>query len=258
MGTIAFRSILALKLAIATHHELFGGLKEVSKHTSWLAKNLFDRLASSKYVNDRPVYRIYKSVDSRYEDSNTQGATVAFNVCKSDGSYVGPWHVGSFLRKNAIHVRTGTVCNPAGISCALGLDAGWLRKAFERGYRCNTELDIVEGIPVGVVRVTFGAMSTYEDVEKLVDVLSQYVLQEEGNLQFTEITHTEKKDSGMGYRENKSATGVSKSPSEGTDSGRNEPIKSVLPTVRRRRCELRRLLGLCSSKGSRMGNHDFS
>lgn len=247
-GTIAFRSILALKLAMETHHELFGGLEEVSKHTSWLAKSLYDHLVSSKHLNGMPVYRVYKSVDSSYEDSNTQGATLAFNVCKSDGSYIGPWHVGSFLRKRAIHVRTGTVCNPAGISCALGLDAGWLRNAFEKGYRCNTELDIVEGIPVGLVRITFGAMNTYEDVEKLVSVLSQYALQEQDNLQRMDTSYTEKKDSVMSYRENNASIRAPKVPSEGTDSGSNEPKTHVFTTVQKDWFRFRRLLELCYNK----------
>ncbi|EOA81979.1 uncharacterized protein SETTUDRAFT_156859 [Exserohilum turcica Et28A] len=171
-GTIAFRSILALKFAIATHRELFGGPGQVSKHTSWLARNLYERLAGSNHLNGMPMYRIYKAADSKYHDPKTQGATIAFNVCRSNGSYTGPWHVGCFLRRHDIHIRTGTVCNPAGMACALGLNSEWLRKAFEKGYRCNTEQDVVEQIPVGVVRVTFGAMSTLEDVEKLVSSLA--------------------------------------------------------------------------------------
>ncbi|CAN9218680.1 unnamed protein product [Alternaria alternata] len=50
-GTIAFRNILALKCAITTHRRLFGGLEEVSKHASWLAKILHKRLASMAHDN---------------------------------------------------------------------------------------------------------------------------------------------------------------------------------------------------------------
>ncbi|EMD91482.1 hypothetical protein COCC4DRAFT_129504 [Bipolaris maydis ATCC 48331] len=241
-GTIAFRSILALKFAITTHRELFGGLEQVSKHTGWLANQLYRRLVNSKHSNNMPVYRIYKSKDSSYDDQQTQGATIAFNVCRSDGSYVGPWHVGSFLRKHAIHVRTGTLCNPAGISCALKLNSEWLRMAFERGYRCNTELDIVEGIPVGVVRITFGAMNTTEDVEKLFRTLSQQVLQEENHLQTVERKCIGKKDSVMGYRESKLVVEDFETQPKAMNSGDDKPTKDVPPRVRGRLNDLRRLL----------------
>jgi molybdenum cofactor sulfurtransferase len=247
-GTIAFRSILALKIAIATHHKLFGGLGEVSKHTSWLAKKLYQRLVDSKHFNGMPVYRIYKSADSSYDDSTTQGATVAFNVCRSDGSYLGPWHVGSFLRKYAIHVRTGNLCNPAGISCALEMNAEWLRAAFERGYRCNTELDIVEGKPVGVVRITFGAANTVEDVEKLVSALSQHILQEESQLQDVQRKCIEKKDSVMGYRENEATVKALEARSELMYSGEPKLTKHTSGIVGSRRHGLRRLLRLILGK----------
>ncbi|KAE8842671.1 hypothetical protein P3342_003473 [Pyrenophora teres f. teres] len=200
-GTIAFRSILVLKCAIKTHRNLFGGLEEVSKHTGWLAKVLDDRLTSLRHTNGMPVYHSYSSPDSSYGDSKTQGATVAFNVCKSDGTYVGPWHVGALLRANHIHVRTGTVCNPAGISCALGLDAKLLRKAFDEGYRCNTETDILAGIPVGVVRVTFGAMSTLEDIEILISCLFRNFVDHKDGLNNSASSPDEKKDSLMESRQ---------------------------------------------------------
>ncbi|KAG9387314.1 Molybdenum cofactor sulfurase [Pyrenophora tritici-repentis] len=196
-GTIAFRSILVLNCAIKTHRDLFGGLEEVSKHTGWLAKVLDDRLRSLRHTNGMPVYHLYSSLDSSYGDSKTQGATVAFNVCQSDGTYIGPWHVGALLRANHIHVRTGTVCNPAGISCALGLDAKWLRKAFDEGYRCNTETDVLAGVPVGVVRVTLGAMSTLEDIETLISCLYRNFVDNKDGLNNSARSSDEKKDSLM-------------------------------------------------------------
>src|SRR5690242_9574439 len=59
-GTIAIRSILALSCAIETHTNLFDGLAQVSKHTGWLAKKLYDRLESMKHANGMPVCHVYK------------------------------------------------------------------------------------------------------------------------------------------------------------------------------------------------------
>jgi molybdenum cofactor sulfurtransferase len=193
-GTIAFRNILALKCAITTHRRLFGGLGEVSTHASWLARILHERLTSMTHYNGAPVCQIYKSEDSDFHNSQTQGPTIAFNVRRSDGTYIGPWHVGAFLRASRIHVRTGNVCNPAGIACALGVKPGWLRGAFDAGFRCNTQADLLEGVPIGIVRVTLGAISTLEDVHTLVSCLSRSVVEHRDHLHETAQAYSKKKE----------------------------------------------------------------
>jgi molybdenum cofactor sulfurtransferase len=90
-GTLAIRNILALKCAITIHRELFGGLRRVSEHTSWLAEALHGRLVALRHFNGAPVCRSYKAPDSTYGDASKQGATVAFNISRSDTTYIGPW-----------------------------------------------------------------------------------------------------------------------------------------------------------------------
>jgi hypothetical protein len=113
--------------------------------------------------------------------------------------------VGALLRKHNIHVRTGTVCNPAGVACALGMKAEWLRAAFEDGFRCDTGVDTLEGVPIGIVRVTLGAMSTMEDVETLIGCLERNFVERNKVLKpssrYIPRYVTEKKDSLMESRE---------------------------------------------------------
>lgn len=177
-GTIAIRSILALSCAIDTHINLFGGLVQVSRHTTWLAETMHDRLASLKHANGTPVCRIYKAQTSTYGDSESQGATVTFNVKKSDGSWKSGFEVGAVLRANDIHVRTGSLCNPAGMATALGLSAKDLRAAFDSGFRCNQPGDDVRGdVPYGMIRVTLGAMSILGDVENFVTFVEKHLVE---------------------------------------------------------------------------------
>jgi molybdenum cofactor sulfurtransferase len=171
-GTIAIRSILALRCAIDVHWKLFGGMDAVSKHTSWLAKMLHDRLLLIHHYNGVPVCHMYTAPNSRYGDMKTQGATITFNIRKSDGSWVGAYSAGSILRADKIHVRTGSLCNPAGMACALNLSPEDIREAFDTGFRCNQDGDVREsGVLFGMVRVTLGAMSTLADIEALVRCL---------------------------------------------------------------------------------------
>ncbi|KAJ4986264.1 molybdenum cofactor sulfurase [Stagonosporopsis vannaccii] len=175
-GTIAIRSILALSCAIDTHTNLFGGLAQVSKHTGWLAKTLYDRLKSLKHANGISVCHLYKATASTYDDSTSQGATVTFNVRQSDGSWKSGFEVGAMLRANEIHVRTGSLCNPAGMAFALGLSGQDLREAFDSGFRCNRPGDDIRGdVPFGMIRATLGAMSTLGDVETLVGFVEKHL-----------------------------------------------------------------------------------
>jgi molybdenum cofactor sulfurtransferase len=246
-GTIAFRNILALKHAIKTHRKLFGGLEEVSKHASWLAKILHERLASMAHYNGAPVCQIYQSKDSSYRRSQTQGPTVAFNVRRSNGTYIGPWHVGASLRADRIHVRAGNVCNPAGIACALGVTAEWLRGAFDAGFRCNTDADILGGIPIGIVRVTLGAMSTLEDVDALVNCLLRSVVEHRDGFHATVEVYGKKREWMLESR----SPSVSETTEIGTEPatpGRGEHASAVdtrrrlFPWLKRRRIWLSALV----------------
>jgi molybdenum cofactor sulfurtransferase len=165
-GTIAIRSILALRCAITNHQKLFGDMHDVSKHTTWLSKSLHDRLSVLKHTNGASVCHVYKAQTSSFGDPTTQGATIAFNIRQSDGSWISPYEVGAMLRERNIHIRTGTLCNPGGIASALELTPADLKTAFDEGFRCNLQGDVrSDGVLFGMVRVTFGAMSTMEDVE---------------------------------------------------------------------------------------------
>lgn len=175
-GTIAIRSILALSCAIDTHTNLFDGLAQISKHTEWLAKTLYNRLESIKHANGMPVCHVYKAPTSTYGDSTTQGATVTFNVRKSDGSWKSGFEIGALLRANEIHVRTGSLCNPAGMASALGLSGQDLRAAFDSGFRCNQPGNDIRGdVPFGMIRATLGAMSTLRDVEYLAGFVEKHL-----------------------------------------------------------------------------------
>ncbi|UPX18763.1 Molybdenum cofactor sulfurtransferase [Ascochyta rabiei] len=177
-GTVAIRSILALNCAIDTHTNIFDGLTQVSKHTGWLAEILHSRLADLRHANRMPVCHMYKAPTSTYGDPKSQGATVTFNIKKSDGSWRSGFDVGVMLRANDVHVRTGSLCNPAGMASALGLSADELRAAFDSGFRCNQPGNDIRGdVPYGMIRATLGAMSTIGDVETLVRFIEKHLVE---------------------------------------------------------------------------------
>lgn len=166
-GTLPTHNILALKCAIEVHEQLYGGLGQVSRHVSWLAKQMYEQLASLRHENGAPVCTFYKDPASDYNDPKTQGGVVAFNIMDLYGTCYGSQLVGTHAIKNAIHLRSGSLCNPAGMAQALGFEGDDLRCAFQAGYRCGEDQGPM-GRPFGMVRVSLGACSTLKDIETFV------------------------------------------------------------------------------------------
>ena len=174
-GTPAFHSILALESALKVHRALFGSMDQVSQHAGYLAKTLYEALSSMKHANGARVCKIYKGVASEYSQTKTQGPIIAFNVQTADGRWIAKSHIEQLAILNKIQLRSGGVCNPGGIAHFLDMTAQELRQNFRKGLRCGNTLDIIDGKPTGIVRVSLGAMSSMKDVRKFITFMHLFV-----------------------------------------------------------------------------------
>jgi molybdenum cofactor sulfurtransferase len=196
-GTQAFHSIIALQAAIETHERLYrisasdgqelppgSCMQVISKHTTFLAKKLFDAMSGLRHANGAPVIKIYNGTSgpSTYGDPKTQGATMSFNVLRSDGTYM-PYTsaVERAADARGIYLRSGQLCNPGGIGQALGLGKWQVQRLWEYGYRCGRHeesgTEVFRGKATGVVRVSMGAMTRARDVDTLINFLQdEFVL----------------------------------------------------------------------------------
>ena len=176
-GTLPIHSIIALKSALSAHHDLFGTLKRVSKHTSFLAERLYSSLKSLRHANDEPVCEIYKDPTSLYGNKNTQGPVIAFNLRDFRGEMVSNLEVEKLAHVRNINIRTGGLCNPGGIQSALNLSPWQMKDNFSSGQRCGSENDdVINGQPTGMIRASLGAMSTLADVEVFVAFITEFFL----------------------------------------------------------------------------------
>ncbi|MCJ1377461.1 hypothetical protein MMC17_000556 [Xylographa soralifera] len=172
-GTLPFHSIIALDSALNVHERLYKSMDNISRHTKDLSLALYNKLSSLRHWNGQAVCEIYKSDRSKYGDSATQGPTIAFNIHTSQGGWIGKSHVEKMAIARGIHLRTGGVCNPGGIASALHLSVAELRRNYTEGMRCGDDLDVLYGKPTGVVRVSFGAMSSWQDVKVFGDFVEE-------------------------------------------------------------------------------------
>lgn len=185
-GTLPFHSIMALGCAIDAHKKLYSSMKEISRHTSFLGHCLYTRLSSLCHYNGRPACVIYNDVTDPhpYTDPSKQGATIAFNVVRADGSPVKYSMVEQLANDRNIYLRSGGLCNAGGIASHLNVEPWQFKRAWSAGHKCGESGDseIIGGKPTGVVRASLGAMSTVRDVDIFIAFLSdtfvEYVSEE--------------------------------------------------------------------------------
>jgi molybdenum cofactor sulfurtransferase len=187
-GTPHFRGIVAL-LSGFNELDRRGGMQRIQKHTLCLAQEFVFRLKNLKHSSGLSAIVIYgewKHFSGMTTTKNSMlGPTVAFNVRRSDGSYVGYNEVSKLavLFRPAIQVRTGCFCNPGACQLALGLsDDDVVRNYKESGHVCGDAVDIINGLPTGAVRVSFGKDSIWEDMNAVITFLEQMFVNQTNSL----------------------------------------------------------------------------
>lgn len=175
-GTLAFHNIIALGSALDVHEKIYVSMDRIARHTCALAKVMYDELLSLRHRSGAAVCVIYKDKGSTYGDSKTQGPTIAFNVQDSRGLWVGKTDFERLAIAHKIQLRTGGVCNSGGIATSLDLSADELRSNYAEGVRCGNDIDVMNGKPTGVIRVSLGAMSTLRDVEALLGFMKTCIV----------------------------------------------------------------------------------
>ncbi|KAK0746062.1 pyridoxal phosphate-dependent transferase [Schizothecium vesticola] len=170
-GTLPFHSILALGEAIDVHRELFGGMDAVGRHTAALARRMHDGITGLRHPSGRAACKVYADGEA-FGDPAQQGATVAFNVVRADGTFVSYAEVERRANERGVYVRSGGVCCPGGVFSALGYEDWQMGRARSAGHHCGNErIGVIHDLPTGIVRASLGAMSTAREVDVLVAFL---------------------------------------------------------------------------------------
>lgn len=161
-GTINFLSIpdvhFGLNWLAAIGMPLIG--TRVRCLTAWFLR----QLAELRHGDGSPMVRLYGPPDTR-----DRGCTVAFNFLDAAGKVVDERLVAAETSAAGISLRTGCFCNPGVGEDAFGLDVRALKAL--RGAKTDSLDDYLKliGLPTaGAIRVSFGLVSTVDDVERFV------------------------------------------------------------------------------------------
>lgn len=188
-GTLPFHNIMALDSAMTVHSKLFGSMDRVSAHTSSLAQKLFDGLKTLQHGNTLPVCVMYTH---RPDHTNLLGTgpIVSFNLKNSAGGWVSLGEVDKLAILQKIHIRTGGLCSPGKVAAALNLEPWELKRNLSAGIRCGADSEIMGGKPTGVIRASLGAMSTESDVDRFIEFVTEFFIEDYPTLA-TPQHHTE-------------------------------------------------------------------
>lgn len=171
-GTIPFHSISALDAMMTAHERLYGTPSDISNHTFSLVQLCHELLSNLKHGNGRNLCQIYGG--SSYSSPLTQGATIALNLQRPDGTWIGYAEVEKLATVKNIHLRVGSMCNPGGLDAYLGLKPWEIEQNYATGHVCSDDNDIIGGKPTGTIRISLGAMSTIDDILVFVGFLQEF------------------------------------------------------------------------------------
>lgn len=192
-GTVHYRGIAELKHGF-DELEKVGGSDKILLHTRCLACEMVNRLRLLCHPGGKQAVIIYgawtswKSNEVQYDSleqmrgqlDQMPGPTIAFNVLRSDGSFVGYSEVSNLaaLSNPRIHLRTGCFCNTGACQESLKLSNKDIKQNFAAGHVCGDQNDLINGRPTGAVRISFGKDSIWEDLDAGIKFITKYFVRE--------------------------------------------------------------------------------
>ncbi|KAI8866654.1 PLP-dependent transferase, partial [Ramicandelaber brevisporus] len=169
-GTINFLDIIALGHSIEARDTVFGGILHIASHVKAVRKYAINQLSSIKHPNGLNAVVFHCETDS----SADSGPIINFSLQREDGSPIGYAEVERLASLHNIHLRAGGHCNPGAMSRWLGITSEFTAKHHQAGHICGDDVDFVDGKQTGSVRISFGASSSYEDVEAVVGLITAF------------------------------------------------------------------------------------
>ncbi|KAI3965813.1 hypothetical protein MKX01_010770 [Papaver californicum] len=166
-GTISFLSLASLHHGFRIINNLT--LNAIARHTSCLMSHVRKTLSALRHGNGAVVCTLYGDLTKM--SYREWGPTISFNIRRADGSWHGYREVEKLASLSGIQLRTGCFCNPGACAKYLGLSHMDLLSNFEAGHVCWDDNDILNGKPVGAVRISFGYMSSFEDAKKFISFI---------------------------------------------------------------------------------------
>lgn len=119
------------------------------------------------------MVEIYGKHEANNKD--VQGGILAMNFLRANGSYIGYYEIQTASAAKNIHIRTGCHCNPGACRKYLKESETVLKTLSLEKDSCSDEIDMVNGKPVGAIRVSLGYLTNFNDIMRYVDFVKSYI-----------------------------------------------------------------------------------
>ena len=143
-------------------------MDQISEHTHALAVYTHDAMAALRHVGQQDTDDSAVKFYGYSADPSKHGSVLNFNLLRpasSGGGFVGYREVEKLASIHGIHLRTGGFCNPGATQAYLQLSHEQVKKHVERGHVCWDDHDLIDGVPTGSIRISFGYMSKLSDAQ---------------------------------------------------------------------------------------------
>jgi len=173
-GTPDYLGIPAVEIGL--RHLETVGLDLIHTRCHCLAAWVIQKVLSLNHANGHPLVRVYGPLDAQ-----RRGATVAMNLYDSAGRIIDHLRVEESAAKRHISLRSGCFCNPGGGETALRLSKSELIGCFSEHEQENSRFtqedfrQCVDSKGTGAVRISFGIVSTFEDVRHFVEFAGEFL-----------------------------------------------------------------------------------
>ncbi|KAJ1990401.1 hypothetical protein H4R33_001727 [Dimargaris cristalligena] len=192
-GTVNYGDIIALQHAMNRWQMLFSPAPRLAFHTAALSIYSLRRMAQELvHPTGQPLCTWY--LDPALVQLATQpnlgdpaglitlwlahqGPILNFNLRRGDGTWIGYAEVARLATLYRLAIRAGGACNPGAQEHWLQLTPGQIKSNLERGHVCWDDHDLVDNQPTGSVRISFGASSRFEDVDRWIRFLATQFLE---------------------------------------------------------------------------------
>eukprot|EP00727_Mastigamoeba_balamuthi_P007566 m51a1_g343 putative molybdenum cofactor sulfurase (536) ;mRNA; f:531005-533308 len=160
-GTQSFLSIVALKHGFKRLEAL--GIDNITRHVHCLTAHLAERLSSLKHSNGRKMVVVHGQ--HALKDPARQGPIVALSIVDPTGAYVGYSSPSHLMYAKGFAIRCGSMCNPGATQRLFGIGNEMIKALSATNKTCSDDWDLYNGVPLGIIRVSIGYPTTFEDVE---------------------------------------------------------------------------------------------
>ncbi|KAK7064665.1 molybdenum cofactor sulfurase [Favolaschia claudopus] len=177
-GTLPFLDIIALDQALDVHQHLYQSQQHVSRHVSALTRFATRELSLLRHANGCPVVQQHRAF-SGSEYLEEPGPTIGFSLLGPSSEFIGHVHLEQLAAINGFQMRTGGLCNTGILTSTFDIsDEEWMSE-YNRGRSCWDDEEFTSSPqdqtrPLGIVRISFGASSTIDDVLQWLSFIRRY------------------------------------------------------------------------------------